>query len=407
MVGVKGKEDLTDFSAMDECVSPLEKDEIINNCGESLLDNFNKQSAHLTDLARKNILSNNPFKYFPDKLLPLEEYICSRFIAASKSEVIKQKDDTNLSLLANEDDLECYYKVTPNTDILSLPSVERLSAYSYGSDKYALMNKKLFLGPSKFKLNLETTLKNNLYTYLLKCLIDLDNGNQTIKSIIGSRASIKIYNSLKKNSEALPILSSITERASCTVYINNEIANFAAKALSLSLDSYGESNKEEYFKRTIDSFCESTANEIINKYLTQRLLDDIDILNFGLARYFEHSPKYTGYVYSGRFITNNDNFSQGKTYTLPSQISTSKNSHQAVSFIKRKTDTTKPSFWIINLKGYNAVDFSSVSPFPDEEEVLIPAGTKFKVEKIFNRNISHGSKMTQDVTCIYLTELNN
>ena len=407
MVGVKGKEDLTDFSAMDESVSPLEKDEIINNCGESLLDNFNKQSASLSDLARKKILSNQPFKYFSDKLLPLEEYICSRFIAASKDEVLQQKDDTNLSLMANEDDLNDFYNVTSHAGILSLPSVERLSAYSYGNDKYTLMNKKLFLGSSKFKLNLETTLKNNLYTYILKRLIEPYAGNNTIKSIIGSRTSIKIYNSLKKNSESLPILSSITGRGSCITYTNNKIAKFTADALSSSLDSYGESNKEEYFKRTIDSFCESTANEIVNKYLTQRLFDDIDILNFGLARYFQHSPKYTGYVYSGRFITDNDNFAQGQTYTLPSQISTSRNSRQAKSFIKDKTNTKKPSFWIINLKGHNAVDFSSVSPFPEEEEVLIPAGTKLKVDQIFNRKIDNGSKTIQDVTCICLTELEN
>lgn len=403
LAGVKGKEDLTDFAAMDESVSPLEKKEIVDNCGESLLFNLNRKLGNLTDQQLKEkFYGQMPFENFSDKLLPLDEYICSRFVAASEDEMQEEDDDTNLSLLATAHNL-----MNDQPETRSLPSVERVSAFAYGSEMYEFMNKKLYMTLNKFKSYLINPLKEHIYFYLLSRLIDEYIGDQAFMSTIGPQLCKKLQESLAKSLSSTSYLALlISQKNSYVKFVNEKIANFV-KAMLLSRDSYDETSKEEYFRKNIDSFCKTTADELVNKYITQRFFDDIDILNYGLTRYFKSSPKYSGTVYSGRSIAKNFNITEGQIFTMEAQISTSKNPKTAISFVKDETETKNPSFWIIQLHGDNAVDFSSVSPYPEEEEVLVPAGTKLQVEHVYVQDIIDESYHKSNVTFIFLTEVEN
>lgn len=368
-VGIFGNEDITDISAMDECVSPLEKDEIVKNCGRTL--------GNLPDSKVQQVSPN-----YSEKMLPLDEYVCSRFIAASVDAMNSEDDDTNISYFANTD------KNRLNQNILNLPSFERLSLNEYGKNMYMFMNRKLFLGSDKFNDELRSNLKNDFFNYIL----DLCNNN------LGKNNGL-----VSKNAQQSPskIFSEITGKKSFKRYVVYDLIP--------KLNNYTSSVGNENSFDKIKSFCEAASNELVNKYFTQRISDDVDILNLGLARYFKNSQKYTGTVYSGRFITDNDNIKEGETYIVPSQISSSKDYSIAQNFTYKQSMSKKngrqPSFWTINLKGYGAVDFSNASPFPHEQEVLIPLGTKFKVDRVVVQDLSREGLTVKNVVHIYLTEI--
>lgn len=202
--------------------------------------------------------------------------------------------------------------------------------------------------------------------------------------------------------------------------IQTEFDKFCESHIKMPLDGSREMTDYEFIDISLKlkSFCNTTSRKIANKYVNKRLLQDIDILNFGLSQYLNNSCKYKGKVYSGQFtfkgLLNPFNF---KTYTAHCQISTSKKLSTAKKFLKKETLLRKPCFLIIDLKGFNAIDFSKVSRL-NEQEVLIPRGTKFRVDYIKTSNFpTRDDKILNikqvdnphysPITYIHLTELNS
>lgn len=103
----------------------------------------------------------------------------------------------------------------------------------------------------------------------------------------------------------------------------------------------------------------------------------------------DYRPSYE-WTYRGEKNSGSGYRMIGQTYETPSVTSTSKSLEQALLFYSKQLKEVGPDksvLAIYKMEGKGSVDITEISTYRDEEEVLVPKGSTFRVEKALMKNV--------------------
>ena len=385
--GVRGdNEDLTDAASMDETIDPLITDEIRKWCGEKY--------------ERTRNINNNTIND-SNYLLPIEKIFHEQNKISFNQATIDEIRDFKYSELS----------MGTGTNLgvdMNLAHLQAMRCYKSGWHKWLngkLEYNRFIKNDYWFRLFLSIQTKKALTANLFRRIQQELHDNHNFPETLSSKYDKTHFAPYNMASDITQLYWNTTEIKDITNQFDSIEPNW--KNVITETDRYTDDIKNKFLDKAtliIEKYVDDLTNTIIedlglkkNGNRSRKILNDIDITNNMLADGLRKAPKYNGKVYSGQKLLK----SYRKDNIITYSMFTSTSSQKATA-----ADYYKGAILVLKLKN------TGVEIKDDLDQILIPPGSQFKVEKV-TTTPENGDKVTVDesktngkpVTYVYLEEI--